>query len=91
MAVQEQAGNRPELWLKKASTAQRDDVAGKIPVSTDTDKAVEPNVANKNGNCWVRLSKVKRMIDQALMVSERKRDSQLAEMAEKTVFDARKM
>lgn len=83
--------NRLEHWLYKVSTAQKRDAAGKAPVATDTNDVEDVGTANKNGDRLVRLSEVKSMIDQALVKFEKRRNSQVAQMAEMTVIDALEM
>lgn len=53
-----------------------------------TNKVEDAVLADKNEEHSFRLSQVKQMIDKALMKSKKRRDSQGAEMAEKTVFNA---
>lgn len=60
----------------------------KVLLATDTDKVDVPSVANKKAVLWVQLSEIKTMFNKAAIKLERKRDFQVAGMAEKTVIDA---
>lgn len=88
---EEKTGNRLEHWLKKASISCGEGGVGKVPVVTSTDKVHVPSVANKRAAPWVRLPKVKTMINHVFRESEKERNSQVAEIAWKTVFDAMEM
>lgn len=46
---------------------------------------------NKGGDCLVRMSKVRKMIEQARKESKNKRDSRVTKMVEKTTTDVLKM
>lgn len=72
VACQAKLGNCHEPWLQEASTAQEADRAGKASVSTHI---VKTKTAVHRTNHYGQLSKVKTMFDQALMKSEKKRDS----------------
>lgn len=62
---------RLEQWLKKTSTAQRNDTAVKAPIVTDTYKTNYPNVARKDDDLWILSREMKMIIDQVLMNSKR--------------------
>lgn len=87
-AEQEGAENRFEHCLKKTRTARRGDGAEKVLVTTDTDQFGIPSAANEAADGSVQISKVKTMKDQAVMKLEMKKNSQIAEMAEKTAIGA---
>lgn len=86
ITMEAQAGNHLKHWLKITCTAQGDDEAGIVLSATYTEKAVKLNVTNKNGNREVQTWEVKTTIDRALMESQRRRDSHITEMSEKTVI-----
>lgn len=91
MSMEALVKNRLEHWMKEISTAERDDEVEKVPIAEDTDKTDEPNAAKKDGDRWDQLSEVKSMIDEALIESDKSRDSQVAKMTENMSIDAMKL
>lgn len=74
--------------MRKTRTAQEVDKAGKVPDVTDT---VKTKIVVERVDRYIRLLEVMTMIDLALMKFEKKRNSQVSEMAKETVIGARGM
>lgn len=83
-----QLGNRLEHWEWRTGTTQGYAEAENVPAKTKNNKFDKPNVAKKDGNCWVWLSEVKTMVHQVLIKWRKNGNSQIAEMAQKSIFDA---
>lgn len=77
----EEPGNRLEHWLRKTNTALGDDATGNISVAGNNDKGVLHEKGNEKFDRWVWLLEVREMVDQAVLESEKKTDSQVAESA----------
>lgn len=91
VAGQSKAGNPIDHLLQKTSTAQDVERDRKVPVATTFNVEKEIGTESKGRNHVVRLSGVKTMIDQALVVSEKSRDSRVAQIARMTVNNALEM
>lgn len=83
--------NPSRALVKKVKYHSEGLCVGKVLGATDFDNTDENSAANNDVDRWVQLSEVKTMIDEALMKSERRRDSQIAEMSEKTIIGAMEM
>lgn len=89
--MQANAENRRKHLINKTKTSQENDETRIVPFSTDSDQADEPNMANKYGDRWEQLSKLRTMLDHTLMQFKRNWNSQIAEEAEKTIIEDLKM
>lgn len=75
MAVREKAKTSLDYWLKKTNISQRDDGVEIVSVATDTHEDVELNMKNKDEDRWAQLSKVKTMVNKALLESVKRLSS----------------
>lgn len=73
-ARREEAGQCFQQWLMKTSLVHGEDAVEKFPVATNTDKDVLSEEESEGADRWVWLLKVKTMIDQGTMKSEKERD-----------------